>query len=58
MPLIKNAQLRIEVIDEIFRGINRYNFEDLLKKVNAILIRSGTPAIGEKTLYNDLKVFT
>lgn len=55
MPLTKNAQLRIEVIDEIFRGINRYNFEDLLKKINAILVRSGTPAIGEKTLYNDLK---
>lgn len=55
MPLTKNAQLRIEVIDEIFRGINRYNFDDLLKKVNAVLLRSGTPAIGEKTLYNDLK---
>jgi len=55
MPLTKNAQLRIEVIDEIFRGINRYNFEDLLNKVNAVLSRSGTPAIGEKTLYNDLK---
>lgn len=55
MPLTKNAQLRIEVIDEIFRGINRYNFDDLLKKVNDVLLRSGTPAIGEKTLYNDLK---
>jgi predicted DNA-binding transcriptional regulator YafY len=55
MPLTKNAQLRIEVIDEIFRGINRYDFGDLLKKVNAVLSRSGTPAIGEKTLYNDLK---
>lgn len=55
MPLTKNAQLRIEVIDEIFRGVNRYNFNDLLKKVNAVLSRSGTPAIGEKTLYNDLK---
>lgn len=55
MPLTKNAQLRIEVIDEIFRGINRYNFEDLLKKVNDVLLRSDTPAIGEKTLYNDLK---
>lgn len=55
MPLTKNAQLRIEVIDEIFRGINRYNFDNLLKKVNAVLLRSGTPAIGEKTLYNDLK---
>jgi predicted DNA-binding transcriptional regulator YafY len=55
MPLTKNAQLRIEVIDEIFRGINRYNFDDLLKKVNAVLLRSGTPSIGEKTLYNDLK---
>jgi predicted DNA-binding transcriptional regulator YafY len=55
MPLTKNAQLRVEVIDEIFRGVNRYNFNDLLKKVNAVLSRSGTPAIGEKTLYNDLK---
>jgi predicted DNA-binding transcriptional regulator YafY len=55
MPLTKNAQLRIEVIDEIFRGVNRYNFKDLLKKVNTVLSRSGTPAIGEKTLYNDLK---
>lgn len=55
MPLTKNGQLRIEVIDEIFRGINRYNFNDLLKKVNSVLLRHGTPAIGEKTLYNDLK---
>ncbi len=55
MPLTKNAHLRLEVIDEIFRGVNRYNFKDLLKKVNSVLVRSGTPAIGEKTLYNDLK---
>lgn len=55
MPITKNSQLRIEIIDEILRGINRYNFADLLKKINSILLRTGNPSIGEKTLYNDLK---
>jgi predicted DNA-binding transcriptional regulator YafY len=55
MPITKNSQLRIEILDEILRGINRYNFADLLKKINSILHRTGNPSIGEKTLYNDLK---
>jgi predicted DNA-binding transcriptional regulator YafY len=55
MPLTKNAQLRIELLDEIFRGVNRYNFINLLKKINNVLCSYDIPAIGEKTLYNDLK---
>jgi len=55
MPVVKNARLRLEVLDEILGGINKYSFNDLLKKINNKLILNGDSAIGEKTLYNDLK---
>jgi len=55
MPVVKNARLRLEVLDEILSGINKYSFNDLLKKINNKLILNGDSAIGEKTLYNDLK---
>jgi predicted DNA-binding transcriptional regulator YafY len=55
MPLTKNAQLRIEILDEILGGIKKHTFQDLLKRINDKLILNGYSAVGEKTLYNDLK---
>ena len=55
MPLTKNAQLRIEILDEILSGINKYTFQNLLKRINEKMIFAGFCEIGEKTLYNDLK---
>ncbi len=55
MPLTKNAQLRVEILDEILGGIKKHTFHDLLKRINDKLILNGYSAVGEKTLYNDLK---
>ena len=55
MPLTKNAQLRIEILDEILGGIKKHTFQDLLKRINDKTILNGYSAVGEKTLYNDLK---
>jgi predicted DNA-binding transcriptional regulator YafY len=55
MPVTKNAQLRIELLDEILGGVRKYNFEDLLEKINDKLSEVGYSAISEKSLFNDLK---
>lgn len=55
MPITKNAQLRVEILDEILGGVIKLKFEDLLKKINEKLYLSGYEGIGQKTLYNDLK---
>ena len=55
MPKVKNAQERLYILDELLGGIRKYNFDDLIDKVNEKLLLSGFSTISEKTLFNDLK---
>jgi predicted DNA-binding transcriptional regulator YafY len=55
MPVTKNAQLRIELLDDILGGVRKYNFEDLLEKINDKLAEAGYSTIGERSLFTDLQ---
>jgi predicted DNA-binding transcriptional regulator YafY len=55
MPIVKNAQERLYILDEILGGIRKYDLRNLLEKVNEKLLLSGFSTISEKTLFNDLK---
>jgi predicted DNA-binding transcriptional regulator YafY len=51
----KYVRGRIEILDEILRGVRKYTFVDLMEKLNGSLELAGYPEISRKTLFNDLK---